>query len=225
MKKNLFITIYSGLTLLLCSCSKKGPDHSIPPDPLYITGRVIEYGSGLPIADVQFHYSVCGSASCSGIGMTNADGLITIPESSITGSYSFSKDGYWINAKQDFDFMGEGLPPISFFTNGSNKYDSFQVRLFPEVKIRIHAKDSSPTPGDTGLLFQCQAKVLASALPRSGFPILLARGIDTTFDYLGFGNTENYLSMAKINGAATDTVFSHTQFIAKGDSLNLEIVY
>src|SRR5438874_3993539 len=102
MKKNLLITIYSGLTLLLCSCSKKGSttDQTIPPA-TSITGREIEYGSGLPIADVNFHYALCSSASCSGSGVTNADGLITVPESSImslpSGTYSFSKNEYWTN--------------------------------------------------------------------------------------------------------------------------------
>jgi len=234
MKKNLFITIYSGLILLLCSCSKKAntSDQPILPEPLFITGRVIEYGSGLPIANVHFHYSICGSASCSGDGTTNADGLITIPESSInivpsSGSYSFTKDGYWPNAKQKFILRGEDLPPVSFSppTNGLEKYDSFQVRLFPEVKIKVHFKDSTITAGDTEFFFQCQANVLAGSLPRFGFPVTLARGIDTTFEDTGFGNTENYLSIAKINGASTDTVFFHTQFIAKGDSMNLEIVY
>jgi hypothetical protein len=38
-----------------------------------------------------------------------------------------------------------------------------------------------------------------------------------------FGNIENHLYVEKFDGAVMDTVFTHSQFIAKGDNVNPEI--
>jgi hypothetical protein len=57
MKKNSFIAICNGLSLILTSCTKNGTrKQSNPP---LITGKVIEFGSGLPIAGVNFSYDLC----------------------------------------------------------------------------------------------------------------------------------------------------------------------
>jgi hypothetical protein len=59
---------------------------------------------------------------------------------------------------------------------------------------------------------------------RDGNAIFPGRGIDTTLDYPVFGNVENPLYVVKINSVAPDTVFYHSQFIAKGDNVNLEVL-
>ena len=230
MKKNLFIAIYSGLILIITSCSKKENKHD--PNPSLVSVRVVEFGSGLPIAGVDFSYQFCvhvadfGCAEYSnGSEVTNTDGLIAIPPEAIGhypfSSYAFGKNGYWINAEGDFLFLpyGSGWPPIDYANDG------WQVKLFPKVNIRIHAKNITITPPQTTFYLQCQGECCPGYTPRDGNEILLGRGIDTTFDYPVFGNVENHLDVVKIDGAATDTVFTHSQFLSKGTIVNLEILY
>ncbi|MEP6594644.1 MAG: hypothetical protein ABJA71_01810 [Ginsengibacter sp.] len=198
-----------------------------------ITKRVVEYGSGSPIAGVNFSYALCvrpAFLGCddynSGTGVTNADSLITIPQESISSTdsfntYIFKKNGFWSNGKaplfSPFDDLGSDTPPISYFT------DSFQVQLFPVVNITIHAKNTSTALHDKTFFHECQGQCCPGALPREGYSISLRREIDTTFVYPVFGNVENHLLI--INSRGTDTVFIHSQFIVKGDNVNLEILY
>ena len=232
MKKNLVIAIYSGLNLIITSCYKNGTTRHI--NPSLITGKVIEFGTALPIAGVDFSYDLCvrpGILGCddytSGAGVTNVDGLITIPQESISSTdafddYSFSKNGYWRNGKaplfSGFDY-GADIPPINHFS------DSFEVRLFPVVNIHVHAKNTAITPADTAFYLECQGQCCPGFMARDGNEIFLRRGIDTTFNYPVFGNVENLLYVLKISSVAVDTVFAHSQFIAKGDNVNLEVLY
>lgn len=229
--KKLVIVICSALSLIVTSCSKS--KDTLKPSGL-ITGRVVEYGSGLPIAEVQFSYNLCvrpAFLGCddynSGKGITNPDGLITIPQESISGTgsfdnYTFGKDGYWRNGKtplfSPFDY-GADIPAISYFR------DTFKVQLFPVVNVSVQAKNTAINPADTIFYLQCQARCCPGFVGRDGNLVSLRSGIDTTFDYPVFGNVENYLYVVKSTSAATDTVFAHSQFIARANSINLEVLY
>ena len=229
MKKNILAAIYSVLILFITGCYKKENKHD--PNPWLVSVRVVEFGSGLPIAGVDFSYQFCAHVAdfgCAeyrdGSAVTNTDGLITIPPEAIGhypfSSYTFAKNEYWVNADGDFLFLpyGSDWPPIDY-ANGR-----WQVKLFPKVNISIHAKNIIVTPLETTFYLQCQGQCCPGFSGRDGNPVSLGRGTDTTFDYPVFGNVENDLYVVKSN-SATDTVFAHSQFIAKGDSVSIEVLY
>jgi hypothetical protein len=139
--------------------------------------------------------------------------------------YAFRKEGYWENAKGESLPYGSDFPYPIFFPNNSGGDDSFHVELFPIVTIRIHAKNISPATPETSFYLGCQAQFMQNYTPREGNSIFLGRGTDTIFDYPVFGNVENRFNVNKIIGNTTDTVFTHSQFIARGDNLHLEALY
>jgi len=234
MKQNLFIATCVCMGFFIFSCSKDRNNTNPSQSPVSV--KVVEFGSGLPIAGADFSYGFCARSAdfgCAeyknGSAITNTDGLITVPREAIGhysfSSYTFRKNGYWINAEGGFLFLpyGSDFPPPDLI-NGSNSADGWQVKLFPIVNIQIHAKNTTNTLGDTTFFLKCQGQCCSGPSQRDGNLIsLTGGGQDTTFNYPAFGNTENHFFI--INRDDTDTLFSHSQFIAKGDNINLEISY
>jgi hypothetical protein len=154
-KKALVIGVCLGFTLTNCFKYTSEPKQ---PEERILNGRVVEYGSGLPIAGANFSYSFCTRAAVdfgcaeteSETIVTDADGSLPIPAQSITSLlfpldyYAFRKEGYWENAKGESLPYGSDFPYPIFFPNNSGGDDSFHVELFPIVTIRIHAKNISP---------------------------------------------------------------------------------
>jgi hypothetical protein len=209
------------------------------PEKRILNGRVIEYGSGLPIAGASFSYSFCTRVASTGCAetesqtiVTDADGSLTVPAQSISSLllfssdyFAFRKEGYWENAIGGFVQYGSDFPYPIYFLNNAGGADSFHVELFPIVTIRIHAKNISPATPETSFYLGCQAQYLQNYAPREGYGPDLRQGMDTTFEQAVFGNVENRFYVNRIIGNTTDTVFTYSQFIAKGDILNLEVLY
>ena len=225
------------LIMMNAGCSKsKGV---IQPSVLLIKGRVVEFGTELPISNATFLHQFCvkddffGCAEYRTVTSTaDANGLLTIPSEYLSGSFyyssnEFSKSGYWSNSKSFQSIItsyGYDLPKIIFYTNNTNNNDSFHVKLFPLVNISVHIKNTGPVQMAGSL--ECQGIFSSNENPRSSYSTFLRAGIDTVFSYPVFGNVQNRIYVKKTQSSGmTDTLFTNTRLIAKGDNISLDIIY
>lgn len=225
MKKLLYIpALFITVLFFLAACSKKSGS-SPPPENPTIYGRAVEVGTDQPLAGAEFITSTCGRYD-NVFGCVQWDEISTFTGSD--GKFSVSRDrfrnhqlrknGYWeyVNEPDVSALYGINYrpAPVTYYINSSSgQTDSILIKLFPITGITVRVRN-------TGALLQCRAYLYGTKAEN----ISLRPGIDSSFQYPVFGNTENKNFIYR-GYPLSDTVGVQIRYIAKGEILNLDISY
>lgn len=215
----------------IVSCSKKGlKNTTTPAGNKNIYGRVVEEGTDLPLAGAEFITSTCAKNDIvfgcvqwdKTSTFTGSDGKFSVRRDNFR-NYLLQKQGYW-------DYVNRPDYPSYSIVVGYTKYqsahviyygsagqtDSLLIKLFPITNISVRVRN---TGVPTDAILKCSAYVFAT----QGNNIILRAGIDSSFQYPVFGNSENKIFIYR--DSLSDSVSMQTRFIAKNEILNLDISY
>lgn len=227
MQKKLTIQLFfSAAILFVTGCSKKNSTPNTAN--LYIAGRVLEHGSNLPLGSAETAQRVCTRYDFGGCGQWD----VSVAFSDQSGKFSFlrskfrnhqvRKSGYW-----DFIDEPDACSPFGLFTCfrpadvtyyiSAGQTDSVLIKLFPVTMISVRILNNGPAA-------EGELNCRAIRFGTRGIPVQLRAGLDSTFQFPVFGNTDNHLSVNR-KAPYNDTVAVQTRFIAKTDVLNLDFFY
>ena len=252
MKKNIHCP---ARLLILCllvygSCKKNEPEASFrftypPPKPatpqiLYtnktIRGTILEWGSDKPIAGAMLTLHSFNEDNNQGFSFLHL-------ESDSLGNLQFDahefqpdslvRTGYWNNYSAQYPGpAAEYFPLNTVFDDLGNSSDSFVLRLVPITNITIHLRDSSKSidydklaKENIGVYFYLGG--LQTFTQNNGLnSIYLYKGIDTTFKWRAFGNSENEIGVASFSEYdAVDTIINHVFYIPKNSDTAVSLTY
>jgi hypothetical protein len=205
-----------------------------------IKARILEFGSDQPLAGATLRilaYLTPSSYKTTELNLTtDANGECKFDAYKIIPD-SLAKANYW-----GLDFVNNPFPvvvfppgPFYYNTNGII-CDSFVIKLFPQTDITIHIKDSSKRTvynyyNDNYVSFYANGIFNLSGHNQTVYTrntILMYAGIDTTFQYHVFGNTDNVLEVDAFDENTENTTILYDQpaiFISKGSNTILNITY
>ena len=235
MKYLLLLCTHLACSLVIISCSKKdNTPAQTPPPPLVrlFQVRVAEFITNIPIANASMstytckkHFISCSEWSLLYSNTTNSDGICMLPADKLwdsRGKAIIAASNYWSFADEEWAFLyGSNLPLSIHYPHG----DSILISLLPVVNVKVHVKgiheynDSSYIKLSTNAIFN--DSTLAG---REGSVVLLKPKMDTSFYLPAFGMIKNRFLITKLYGNL-ETLYENIRFIAKGDSLHLEIEY
>ena len=216
--------------------------------PHAIKARIIEYGTGLPLADAIVDVVAVTSATL--------PGSMIFKPTDINGECSFLGNGV---AFREFSKTGYGnttiypglgrwyqfspillfptTPPFGYFS-GSNLYwcDSFLVKLFPKKYITIRLVDSlrlNTCQDDCDVIFGMNGLFSEQGIDHTVYNtfanrITLRPNIDTTFQYPVFSNAQNSFNVSQYEreyGFIIRSFFTDTVFIANNSNHILNIAF
>lgn len=227
-KRSLFLALTVVSVVSIVSCSKKGIADSPSAASKKFYARVVEEGTDLPLVGAELINSSCGEYDnvfgCvkwdETSTFTGSDGKL----SSLGRNYLLQKQGYWkyVN-RPDYPnyFMFAGYtkyqPAHVIYYNSAGQTDSVLIKLFPITNILVRVRNTGTL---TNAALQCRASLYGTI----GHTIPLRAGIDSSFQYPLFGNTENKFFIYR-DSPLSDSVSMQTRFIAKNEILNLDISY
>jgi hypothetical protein len=254
MKKNIHLPAWMLILCLLVygSCKKNEPDAPFrftyppaPPKPAMpqmhfsnktIRGIVLEYGSDIPIAgaNLEIHaFSDSNSMNFYDRHLTS-DSLGKIQfDAHEFQPVSISQTGYWDNQWIQYPgFASEFFPGNTTFDDIGITCDSFVLRLVPMATITVHLRDSSKSidfdklaEGNVFVSFNFSG--IQPYTYQSGLSTInIYKGIDTTFKFSAFGNSENKLLVASYSEFdLEDTIKQRDIYIAKGSNPSVNITF
>lgn len=214
--------------IFVVACSKKSGNSPLPEDPT-IYGRAVEVGTDQPLAGAEFITSTCGRYDnvfgCvqwdETSTFTGADGKFTVNRDRFR-NHQLHKNGYWeyVNEPDVSALYGinhRPAPVTAYINSSSGHYDSILIKLFPITNITVRVRNTGVS---TGALLQCRAYLYGTKAD----DISLRAGIDSSFQYPVFGNTENKIFIYR-GYPLSDTAGMQTRYITKGEMLSLDISY
>jgi hypothetical protein len=189
--------------------------------------KVLQYGTDIPLGGVIV--KICLSPTASG-----CNGAVTGLITGGNGEYSFITDqfryegvsspGYWsLNYQPCFNlFYGDNATAT---TTGLHTADSLVIRIIPQSYITIHVQnnatllDHDVTLVRTGYFYSC-----------GFFPtetVILHPNIDSTFQFLIFGNSQNLFHVADVMDSSgnQNMLFQSQLYIPKDSSFTYHILY
>jgi hypothetical protein len=207
-----------------------GPTDSIP-KPNVVKGKVLEYGSDLPLAGASV--SICTNDSSS---VSCGDQLSLFTDNN--GECSFdtknwsraaaSKEGYWLVNDQCLV---------------TNYKDSFVIRLIPTTLITVHLKELPSIKGQGHMAMFYRSGIWGKISDSNIIPfnqcgewisvpqgvVYLHENIDTTFQLIAYGNAFNVLKVTDLS----EEEWEHTgneyyfeyMYIPNRSNYNLDITY
>jgi hypothetical protein len=228
-KQSLFLALTVVSAMSIVSCSKKGSgDNPLSAASKIIYGRVIEEGTDLPLAGAEFITSTCAKNDIvfgcvqwdETSTFTGSDGKLRWGNSR---NYLLHKQGYW-NYVNRPDYPSYSIvvgytkyqPAHVIYYSSAGQTDSLLIKLFPITNISVRVRN---TGVPTAAILKCSANVFAT----QGNNIILRAGIDSSFQYPVFGNSENKIFIYR--DSLSDSASMQTRFIAKNEILNLDISY
>ncbi|MGZ8559931.1 MAG: hypothetical protein ACXWWC_16430 [Chitinophagaceae bacterium] len=235
MKYLLLLSIHFAFSLAIISCSKKdntGPQTPPPPAVPLFQVRVAEYITNIPIANAAMstysckkHYISCSEWSLLYSNATNTNGICMLPADKLWGQRGkviVTADNYWSYTDEEWAFLyGSNLPSSIHYPRG----DSILISLLPVVKVKIHAKGINDHNDSSYIKLSGHAIFNDSTLAgREGSVVLLKPKMDTSFYLPAFGMMKNQFLITKLYGNL-ETLYEDIRYIAKGDSVILEIEY
>jgi len=194
------------ITTVLYACKKHDQVQSTSRQNHFIKVKVVEFGTDQPLSDVSISMRSPEYLNQS----TDANGFCSFNADSFS-ALNVYKPAYW-NFKQsqyplapltvyptssNFDYFS--YPPLHYFS-----CDSFEIKLFPEIFVTLHIKDTSSPVNDTcSVNFNhngefTQAGIVYTNWANRNISVFLRPGIDTTFQYPVFGNAINKFSIIRI---------------------------
>ena len=229
MNKKLYLKIsLIIITFLFISCFKNFPDNNTPKPKKLLSGRVIEEGSNSPIIGAKVSAGVCTQFDF--FGCARWDDTVVYSDS--FGKFRFYKDvsrnisiefsGYWSHIDEPdvtsvFGSLNYQPAHVDYYTDQTGSLDSFLIHLFPVKNITVNVKN-------TGVGSSSSLRCKALFFGTNASKINLRSGIDTSFQYPVFGNTENKVFVVR-DSPLNDTVYAQTRYINKTESLILDIIY
>jgi putative hemolysin len=198
-----------------------------------IYGQVLSFSNNAPIGDATVVSSKCVQPDYL-IGctrwedktlMTSGDGSFSI-QKGYESEMSVYKNGYW-----DFRIWNNdsyGRPGEVQYISSTGGLEKIVIKLFERVRINVHVKNTSAI-ADSVAFF-------AEGIHANKFkakPVLLRKGIDTTFSYDAFGSLNNRIKV--VSGyadyyypgyiAVDSILYSKDVFISSGNNITLDINY
>ncbi len=235
MKYLLLLSTQVAFSLAIISCSKKDntPSQTPPPPtvPLFQV-RVVEYITNIPIANATIssfsckkHYISCSEWSLLYSNATNSDGICKVPADKLwgpSGKGLVTANNYWSYADEEWAFLdGSNFPSIIHYPQG----DSILISILPVVNVKVHAKGINNHHDSSYITLSGSALFNDSTLTgRRGSVVQLKPKMDTSFYLPAFGMIKNRFLITNLYGNL-ETLYEHIRYIAKGDSVSLEIEY
>jgi hypothetical protein len=208
------------------ACSKKGSENTPPQNNKPVFGRVVEEGTDLPLAGAELINSYCGKYDNQfGCVLWDLTSTFTGSDGKLSGlgrNCLLQKQGYWkyVNRPDypNYLFIGSTKyqPAHVIYYGSAGQTDSFLIKLFPITNISVRVRNTG-VPTTANLL--CNAYVFGAY----GSGVILRAGIDSSFQYPVFGNSENKIWIFR--DLLRDSVNTQTRFIAKNEIVNLDISY
>jgi len=240
-----FATFLLITVLFLVSCNKEEPPSepkASEPKAKSVKGKVIEYGSDLPIAGATL--SICTTAlynpngyECAGNYLdftTDVNGNIFFNTDSVYRFKDFIgilKDDYFeLNEVASYCLFEDDTPGL---VRSYNNADSFTVIKVPITYVTIHLKSVSSYDfpvvlTETGML-RSRMSALEECWYFGGHVFNLRPGIDTTFQYSAFGNADNLFQISKAwsndPGGPIGEIMRTVRFIPKASVDTVEISF
>ncbi|QNA46431.1 hypothetical protein [Lacibacter sediminis] len=197
-----------------------------------IYGQLLSYSNNAPIDNATVVSSKCVQPDylfgCNGWDditvRTSTDGSFSIPKG-YESKISAYKPGYW-----DFRIWSNdsyGQPGEVQYVSNTGGLDKIVIKLFERVRINVHIKNTSAIADSVTVAF------FAEGVHSNKFkanPVLLRKGIDTTFNYDAFGNINNRIKI--VSGyadyyfgynAVDSALYSKDVFISSGNNISLDI--
>lgn len=212
------------------SCKKEKPVFSTSKAKT-IKARIVEYGTGQPVAGATL--SVCTSPlatdqnPCAGSYLSftsNASGEVFF-EADKYGSIGVEKNGYWLLGYEERFITFLGDDPL--YRDGIHTAENFLVKIVPQTNITIHIKNNNVSLNHN-VSFNREAMFSPEgfSIP-SQYEIILRPNIDTTFQYMVFGNTGNLFLVSDYYdpGYSGNIYYQEAKFIPHGNSFILNITY
>ena len=235
MKYLLLLCTQLALNFVIIGCSKKDntPPQTPPqpPVPLFQV-RVAEYITNIPIADAAMstytckkHYISCTEWSLRYCNATNTNGICMLPADKLWGQWGkaiVTANNYWSYIDEEWSWLyGLNYPSSIHYPRG----DSILINLLPVVNVKVHVKGINDHNDSSYISLSANAILNDSASSyRKGSGVLLKPKMDTSFYLPAFGMMKNQFLITKLYGNV-ETLYEHIRYIAKGDSVTLEIEY
>ena len=242
------------VTATFLSCKRENPVNNTsnyypppslpPPSSAHeIKARVIEYGTDRPISGVSISLWLIPGGYLNTTTDANGECFFDGKE---FASFQLTAANHWYyygqNPSASIVFY-PGNMSFDYYSGGAISCDSFLVKLFPITYITVHIKDSLLLPLldlSDHLIFAVNASFNLNSTNytvysggssnQDGEIVRLRRGIDTTFQYPVFGNTNNLFSVGEdeaANGWAGFGNFIHqeTKYIQNNSNNLLRITF
>lgn len=224
MKKIITTALVLGL-ITSCVKTKENLDPQKKP---YIDGQLFSYSNNVPIAGAAVGSSKCTQPDFSMGGclgwddktvVTSADGGFSI-QRGYESYLSIYKAGYW-----DYGIWSGssyGRPGEIQFLNNSAGLEKVIIKLFEKVKVNVHLKNTSPIAHSLDLAFFAEG---VHQNKFSAYPVLLRKGIDTTFEYVAFGDISNRMKVVRgsasyyLGGFSVDSVLYSKDILLTSGSI------
>lgn len=235
MKYHLLISILLTLSLAIFSCNKKDSitpqTPSQPVVPLFQV-RVAEYITNIPIANANLstytckkYYISCSEWSQLYSNATNTNGICMLPADKLWGPQGkviVTANNYWSYVDEEWAFLyGSNFPSSIHYPRG----DSILISMLPVVNVKVHVKGINDHNDSSYIKLSGKAIFNDSTLAgREGSSVLLKPKMDTSFYLPAFGMMKNQFLITKLYGNL-ENLYEHIRYIAKGDSVTLEIEY
>jgi hypothetical protein len=234
------LLLWPAFTIIAFSCKKEEQNSSSvneppPPGPKTVKAKVIEYGNDLPIDSATLF--VCStplaSDSCPGnykTFTTNATGECFFEAEAKYFVREIWKEGYVSLIHQPHNpCLSE---PDQWGGYGDATVDSFLFRMVPYRNVTVHLKNANTNlDADVYFGFRVIYYSRTNIECRSGLMNLLTLrpNIDTTFQYLAYGNIENeyFITRSYDNdqGILIGPVYLKKEYIPKDGYITVEINY
>lgn len=216
------------LPLLIVYCTKKGSGNTPSQNNNQFYVRVVEEGTDLPLNGAELINSYCAKYDNQfGCVQWDLTSTFTGSDGKLSGlgrNCLLQKQGYWKYVDRP-DYPNYSIvvgytkyqPAHVIYYIFAGKTDSVLIKLFPITNISVRVRNTG-VPTTAKLL--CSAYVFGTR----GSIITLRAGIDSSFQYPVFGNSENKIFIYR-DSPLSDSVSMQTRFIAKNEILSLDISY
>ena len=232
MKYLLLLSTHLALSLFIISCTRKDNTPPQPPVPLFQV-RVAEYITNIPIANANMstytcknHYISCSEWSQLYSNSTNSDGICMLPADKLWGPVGsrviVTANNYWNYIDEEWSWLyGSNFPSSIHYPGG----DSILISMLPVVNVKVHVKGINDHNDSSYIKLSGNAIFNDSTLAgREGSGVLLKPKMDTSFYLPAFGMIKNRFLITKLYGNL-ETLYEDIRYIAKDDSVSLEIEY
>jgi hypothetical protein len=199
-----------------------------------IKARIVEWNTDRPVEGVNV--SICTSPLL--FSSTNQNPCAGTYLSIVTdgnGECVFEADKFRFNGASKDDYWGYQCEIFNTFfgddsnlqSNGIHTADSFVVKIIPKAYISIHIKNNI----NSGIKLLYRLGLPSGYNGCGWFPgdvISLRANIDTTFQYLVFGNSYNIINVADYMDDGfnpVNPVYSEYKYIPKINNIIVNILY